>query len=165
MVDDPADYPYSSHLIYLGRDTASWVTSEFGLSLFSSDLHQARQSYQHFMSQSCNGDIENAVHPKDTRIMGDDHFINKIPVIRYQPPSNLTLDQLAARLCDELGNVDVEYIRSSSRARHLTPIRVALLQQAVQLRVATLTEVANFLHRDPSALSKLINRHSLAKRQ
>jgi len=165
MVDDPADYPYSSHGIYLGRDTASWVTSEFGLSLFSSDLQQARLAYQQFISQSCDDAIEGAVHPIDSRIIGDDRFISKIPVVRYQPRSNLTLDQLAKKLCHEHDNIDVEYIRSGSRARHLTPTRVALLQHALQLRVATLTQVAVFLHRDPSALSTLLNHHAFVKRQ
>lgn len=165
MIDDPADYPYSSHRIYLGLDAVPWVTSDFGLSLFSADLAAAREAYQHFMTQSCDTDIEAAVHPKDARILGDDHFISKIPLICQPPRSNMTLDELAANLCQEHHGMDVEFIRSSSRARCLTPIRLALLQQALQLRVATLTEVANFLNRDPSALAKLFNRHSTFKGQ
>jgi len=159
MVDDPADYPYSSHRIYLGIDTATWITSDFGLSLFSNDLQLARQAYRHFMSQSCDHDVESAAHPEDSRVIGGDSFISNIPAVRYRPRSNIRLDDLAVRLCAEYG-IDVEYLRSSSRARHLASIRVALAQQAVQLRVATLTQVAAFLHRDPSGLSKLINRQS-----
>lgn len=152
---------YSSHRVYLGLDAATWVTSDFGLSLFSGDVGQARQAYQHFMAQSCDQDIEAAAHPEDSRIIGDDNFMRKIPAVRYQPRSNLTLEQLAAKLCLE-HDIEVDSLRSSSRARRLTPIRVELTQQAVHLRVATLTEVAAFLHRDPSGLSKLINRLSEA---
>jgi hypothetical protein len=63
--------------------------------------------------------------------------------------------------------VSIDSIRSSSCARKLTPIRLNLLQQALDLRIATLSDVARFLHRDPSALSKLLNRAALVntKRQ
>jgi hypothetical protein len=162
MVDDPADYPYSSHRIYLGLDTATWVTSDFGLSLFSNDVVHARKAYQHFMARECDTTIENAVNPQDTRLIGDDRFIRTIPVIRQPPRGTMTLDQLATRLCREAA-LNVEIIRSSSCARQLTPVRLTLLQQALELRIATLTEVANFLNRDPSALSKMLKRYSLSE--
>jgi hypothetical protein len=44
IVTDPARYPWSSHRAYLGTDTPGWITTEFGLSLFSSDPQQARIS-------------------------------------------------------------------------------------------------------------------------
>jgi hypothetical protein len=50
-------------------------------------------------------------------------------------------------------------LRSPSRARDLTSVRVDFITQAINLRIATLTELARFLHRDPSALTKLLARH------
>ena len=50
-------------------------------------------------------------------------------------------------------------LRSLSRARELTPIRVEFITHAVELCGATLSEIARFLHRDPSALSKLLARY------
>ena len=47
----------------------------------------------------------------------------------------------------------MELLRSRSAARSLTPIRLQLLHEAVDQRVANLTEVARFLGRDSSALS------------
>ena len=46
-----------------------------------------------------------------------------------------------------------------SRARELTPIRVEFITHAVELCGATLSEIARFLHRDPSVLSKLLACH------
>jgi hypothetical protein len=45
---------------------------------------------------------------------------------------------------------------SLSRARELTPIRLDFISQAIDLRIATLADLARFLHRDPSALSQLL---------
>ena len=53
----------------------------------------------------------------------------------------------------------MELLRSRSTARALTPIRLQLLHEAVDQRVANLTEVARFLGRDSSALCRLAARH------
>jgi putative transposase len=159
IVSDPAEYAWSSHRAYLGIDNLTWLTTDFGLSLFSTDLVHARQAYQQFIAEGVDDNIEHAIHPKDSRVLGEDSFINKIPITRYQPRSSLSLDQLADQLCIR-DNIDINVLRSRSCARHLTPIRLELLQQAITLRIATLTAVAHFLDRDPSALTKLANRQA-----
>lgn len=161
MVSDPADYPWSSHQAYLGRVTLPWLTTDFALSLFSTDLGRARVAYRRFMSECGEEDfdIDAESHPKDSRILGSDRFIENIPFVPFKPRSALTLDQLAEQICISRHTTCGE-LRSLSRARHLTPIRVQFIQQAIDLRIATLTEVAHFLHRDPSALTKLLSRHS-----
>ena len=83
--------------------------------------------------------------------------MNKIPIVLYRPRSLLTLEQLGDRICRQHG-ITVDRMRSPSRARQLTPIREEFITQAVDRRIATLSEVARFLHRDPSALSKLLAR-------
>lgn len=100
-------------------------------------------------------------HPDDPRILGSDDFINKLPLPRYRPRSPLTLEQLATSTA-EAHNISVELLRSRSRARTLTPIRIELTRRAIELRIATLSEVARFLLREPSALSQLLARHAAA---
>jgi hypothetical protein len=48
-------------------------------------------------------------------------------------------------------------------ARELTPIRLDFISQAIDLRIATLADLARLLHRDPSALSQLLERHARSR--
>jgi REP element-mobilizing transposase RayT len=162
IVADPAEYPWSSHRAYLGTESISWLTTDFGLSLFSTDPQQARAAYEQFVLQSAvddeNLNLDDESHPEDSRVLGTDTFINNIPFIPYKPRSPLTLEQLAESLCTQ-HSVSLPLLRSASRARHLAPIRILLTTQAIEQRIATLCDVARYLHRDPSSLTKLLARH------
>jgi putative transposase len=159
MVREPADYPWSSHRAYLGVDTLSWLTTDFGLSLFAADLAQARLGYQQFIAQGMDEDIESAIHPDDPRVLGRDNFVNHIPFTPYKPRSPLSLQQLAEHVCTE-HRISVDLLRSTSRARSLTPIRIVFAARAIEQRVGTLTDAADFLRRDPSTLVRLLARYS-----
>ncbi|HEY4646991.1 MAG TPA: transposase [Steroidobacteraceae bacterium] len=161
IVNDPVDYPWSSHRAFLGAESISWLTTDFGLSLFSSDLVQARAAYKRFILEPCKGedeDLENESHPDDSRILGTDQFVARIPATPYKPRSTLTLDQLAESLCAE-HHINAQLLRSPSRARRLASIRANFSAQAIEQRIATLCEVARFLGRDPSSLARLLARH------
>jgi hypothetical protein len=71
----------------------------------------------------------------------------------------MTLEEFADRVCHD-HHISMDRLRSPSRQRELTPIRLAFITQAVDLRIATLAELARFLHRDPSALTKILSRHA-----
>ena len=159
IVVDPAHYPWSSHRAYLGIQSAPWLTTDFGLSLFSTDPVRARNLYRRFMASPSDDDVsESNTHPKDPRVLGTDEFLNRISAPLYQRKSALSLEQLATRLCQS-HNITVELLRSLSRARSLTAIHIQFARDAIQLRIATLSDVARFLHRDPSALTKLLARY------
>jgi REP element-mobilizing transposase RayT len=161
IVSDPADYLWSSHRAYLGHETIPWLTVDFGLSLFAADLFQARSAYARFLSLPPNDeDLDEESHPKGSRVLGSDLFISNIPFIPYKPRSPLTLDQLVTEICMQHG-ISAEILCSRSSVRSLTPIRLQVLQQALDQRIATLTEVARFLNRDPSMLCKLTRKHQL----
>lgn len=162
MVADPLDYPWSSHRAYLGRDTIPWLTTNFGLSLFSNDLATAQAAYARFTRCSVSlddEDLDTAAHPLDRRVLGGDSFIASIPSAPFKPRSLRTLEELAHSVCTEHG-ISVELLRSPSRARSLSAARIALVTTAIEQRIATCSEVARFLHRGPTALSKLLARHA-----
>lgn len=161
MVNDPADYPWSSHRAYLGVECISWLTTDFGLSLFSGDRGQARIAYRRLMFQPHNEEDEALVlepHPDDSRILGTDLFIRRIPVVPHKPRSPLTLVQLAESFC-AAHHITPELLRSPSRARHLSLIRTAFSIQAIERRIAILSDIARFLNRDHSSLGRLLARH------
>jgi REP element-mobilizing transposase RayT len=158
IVTDPADYPWSSHRAYLGMDVISWLSVDFGLSLFSPDLAQARAAYRRFLFQPASDDDDVDSQCDDPRILGSDEFISRIPMAVYRPRASLSVEQLAERICLR-HNVSINLLRSPSRARHLTTVRIELAREAMEQRIATLTDVARFLGRDPSALTQLLARH------
>lgn len=167
LVKHPSDYPWSSHRAFIGAETISWLTTDFGLSFFSRNLIEARVAYERFIFESCeevDDDLEQESHPDDCRILGTDDFIAKIPLAPYKPRSALTLEKFAESICSQNG-VSVDLLRSPSRARHLASIRVAFSRQAIERRIGTLCEIARFLNRDPSTLTKLLARRELSQPQ
>jgi hypothetical protein len=48
---------------------------------------------------------------------------------------------------------------SASRQRSLTPIRIAIAEEALNLRIATLAEIAALFKREPQSLSELLSRY------
>ena len=165
IVTDPADYPWSSHRAYLGTNPVSWVTTEFGLSLFCADRAQAGTSYARFVRE-CAGRTDELVQPElgvesvgaGPTGLGGVPLLAKPAVHLCKPHGSMTLPELAGRVCHE-HHISVDRLRSLSRERALTPIRVAFITQAIDLHLATLTELARFLHRDPSALTRILARH------
>jgi putative transposase len=162
MVEDPVDYPWSSHRAFLGTESIPWLTTDFGLSLFGADIARARLAYKMFMRETTDTDTQDPheqSHPEDSRILGTDKFLSEIPFAPYKPRSPLTLQQLAERVCRQ-HRLSVDLVRSPSRARHLTCVRVELIRQAMQQRIANLSQVARYLNRDSSALTRLLARHT-----
>jgi hypothetical protein len=78
-----------------------------------------------------------------------------LPAFAMTPKSQEALDQVAQRICVE-HEVTRERVCSPDRARNLTAVRVAIVTEAVDGRIATLAEVAKYFGRDPSGLSALL---------
>ena len=76
----------------------------------------------------------------------------------FVPRSSITLEYLALQIC-HAHNISLDLIRSPSRQRSLTTLRLTIAQQAIDQRIATSREIATFLNRDPSSLSELLSRH------
>lgn len=165
MVTDPADYAWSSHRAYLGQETFPWLVTDVALGLFGSIAGQARAAYASWMAQAWYASEERLwddVHPDDPRILGGDGFLSSLPSFKLTPRSQITLAQLAEKLCQEHG-IPMDRVRSPSRSRALTPLRVSIASQAVAGRISTMREVAEYLGRDPSGLSALLQRYGDGK--
>jgi REP element-mobilizing transposase RayT len=161
LVDDPSDYPWSSHCAYLGLENIGWLTTEFGLALFSNDLQLARDAYRQFVGPSAveDVDLEGHVHPVDPRVIGGDEFLDSVQMERPRPRSFRNIEDIAKEIASHFG-ITVARLCSSSRARSLTDPRLQLISTALEEKAASMSEIARFLNRDPSALSKLVARHS-----
>jgi putative transposase len=164
IVAAPDHYQWSSHKVYLDTEAVPWITTEFGLSLFGADLSRARIAYARFIGQytvnhdeQAHSDWEFATEPKPLALE-EASLPGNPATLSLRQRSALTLEDLAGRICPA-HNISLDRLRSPSRARDLTSVRVDFIIQAIDLRIATLAELARFLHRDPSALTKLLARH------
>jgi putative transposase len=169
IVTDPALYAWSSHKLYLGIETLPWVTTEFGLSLFAADDQQARLSYAKFVRDPDSGaDHSLKSEPGaavDMKGQKNSALPGKLATPAYRPHRSVNLSalrELGERICLE-HQVSLDRLCSLSRARKLTPVRLDFISQAINLRIATLADLARFLHRDPSALSQLLERHARSR--
>jgi putative transposase len=162
MVQRAEDYPWSSHHAYLGQPGPTWLTTDFGLGLFGKTVESARRAYLALMSSAMCASEERVfddVHCDDPRVLGGDGFLASLPRPLIKPRSRLTLAQLAEAICRQR-NIPMEQLGSRARTEVLTAARVQLARQAIEGRVASLSEVARYLARSPSSLSELLTRHA-----
>ena len=156
IVADPAAWPWSSHRAYLGRQSISWLTTSFGLSLFGADGASAARRYAEFLGTApteADEALEERINGQDDRVLGDDAFAAEILPAAAVSGDPSRLDELARQFCADQG-LSIEHLRSKDSRRQLTPIRLALLDRALRTGAASLSEVARYLGRDPSTLSK-----------
>jgi REP-associated tyrosine transposase len=98
LVTDPADYPCSGHRAYLGLEDASWLTTDFGLSLFDRELHVARQTDARFVFAGIGERYDpsfTCARSDEPRILEDDRFMTNLkPAWR---PRDRTADRCGVR--------------------------------------------------------------------
>ncbi len=168
IVRTPDEYRWSSHGTYLGNRPRSWVTTDFGLSLFGTDLEIARLRYVEFINERVGQPSEPSLyqgHPKEKRVLGDDHFLARLSIPIRRRPIGVTFESLAQQVCDERG-LTLDQLRGPSAVRSYSLARGLLAARAVDQRIATLSDVARFLNRSVSAVSRLALRYAeVAKMQ
>ena len=158
MVTDASEYRWSSHRVYLGNDSLSWVTSEYGLSFFGNSIDDARRADRDFMMQRIYASEERLLddtHELDARIIGTDRFVASLPAMPYRPKGSLTLEQLAREVCRD-HSIEISELRSPQRHHVLMKARREFVRRAIRERIANVRQTAEFLNRDPSAVSRML---------
>jgi putative transposase len=164
LVRDPADYAWSSHRAYLGCESIGWLTVDVMLALFDGVQSQARGVYADWMAnehQVPGQSLWDQAHPNDGRVLGSDCFLKNLKTLQHASLQKPSLEQLAESSCQGHG-IGLDVVRSSSRARCLTKVRVDIARRALEGGIASLSEVSRFLRRSPSALCQILSRNSQA---
>jgi REP element-mobilizing transposase RayT len=161
MVAEPMAYPWSSHRDYLGRPTVPWVDTGFVLGMFGARVDPARVRYARFMRSCADEDLAlfGKHESRDTRELAPDPPVPSVAAPAPETPreDRETLEQIAARHCAGLG-ISLDELVSPSRERRLSGPRTAIAREALALTAATLTEVATFLGRSPSAVAQALRK-------
>jgi REP element-mobilizing transposase RayT len=152
-------YPFTSHVGYLGRTEIAWLTTRTTLRLLSGCDHNSE--YAEFMAAAASPDdcaLFEHGSKHDPRIVASSEFLDNLPRHLRVYRSRLTLEQIIQTVTCRLG-VDREHVLSNSRQRAVTLARALIAWYATERRIATLSDVARYLRRDPSTLSVAVSRY------
>lgn len=161
IVQAAHQYRWSSHRAYLGKSSQPWVHTNFALRMFAPEEIQARARYEAFINErtGIRASPLADIHPRERRVLGDDQFLERLGIPSTRTRRNMiTLDDVAANVCEEL-RVSLAELRSPSQSRDLCVARARVAVEALSERICPLSEVARYLNRSASSLSRVVARY------
>jgi hypothetical protein len=163
LVSDPGDYRWSSHRSYAGIESADWLTTDFALGMFGTTIELARTNYLRFVGdrlETTDAPVWPERQRADSRVLGDDDFLSRLPRSPDPSPARMTLDAIIAGCCQRFG-VSVKELEAPGKRHALSRVRAVIAYQAGLNRAAGLAEVARRMGRDESSLRQCLS-HYLA---
>jgi hypothetical protein len=155
IVQNPGDYPWSSHNVYVNRNSISWVTKDFCLSKFGKTRGEAVKAYASYVSEC---ELEEELNElrgdfKDGQILGDDEFLNyirnqKLPEVKY----SLSIESIIDVICEEF-KIEKELLASKNRSKRISLARAVICKIAIDNGVISMTDLGNLFNRDRSTIN------------
>lgn len=155
----PHDFRWSSHHAYLGVAVDPWVTTEFALRMFADSPSRARARYREFL----NCEVATLKSPLDEargegdQFLGSDEFIQRVSHPARRAAST-TLGAIIEAACAEFG-LDRARLGAVARSELVTRVRARVAARALDLGVASLSEVAREVGCDRKTLRDAIRRY------
>jgi REP element-mobilizing transposase RayT len=153
------DYPWSSHHAYLRKgQSAELVNADFVLNLFDPRKAFAVRRYQEFMDDAVCADREEIYGTIDQRFLGDDQFVNAIvdktrsDIKDKRKPRRHSLENIMA-VVETITGISREEMRSKGKLREISKARTIFSRVALNFSYKV-KEIAEFLEKDPSAVSR-----------
>jgi len=167
LVGDPAEYPWSSHRVYLGICQRDWVTTGFAFRILGNQPKNAAARYRELIgnSEPCNwGAGELVPHRDEPQVLGSDEFIARVRNSGYRRRPHQSLDDLI-RVCGERFQVTEDLLASRSRTPNLASARAWIGHEALAGRVASICEVARRLGRSEGTIRYLMRHNTRDSRK
>jgi hypothetical protein len=167
MTADPAAYPWSSHLVYLGAATRPWVSTGFAMSLLASDPARAVARYLELIGGGDHlewGAGPLATNPDRADVLGDDDFITRMGIVPRRSERRTSLAELVTE-CTAQFDVSFDSMVSRSRSPNLVAARAWLGHEAISREVTSVSAIARLLKRTEGSLRHLMRRHPRAVRK
>lgn len=160
LVDDPAEYGWSSHPCYLGAEILPWLTSDWVLNQFADTRLQARQSYLKFLRDGYadNNRRDFSQGSFEGRLLGSDQFVEQSLVRAqqvYRRP--ITLGQVIDVVCDHY-QIDAEKLSAPGRQKPVPQARAMAAWLVRQSGCLQMTDLGVIFQRDPGGLSQAARR-------
>jgi len=161
MVASPEEYPWSGHRAYLGREILPWLTTDWVLEQFGKTTAKARTGYMQFVLDGLKEEHRPEFHGSgnDTRLLGDDNFIDKCLYGAADKPIRLTVQEIASKVCLAYA-IDEVRLQAPAQERVASEARAVVGWLAYELGGITLSEVGRFLKRDAGSVSSSVRRLS-----
>lgn len=156
LVEKLSAYPWSSHHVYLGRQTLPWLCTDLVLGMLGRGLDKARRQYNAFMSAGSGEDHRHDFYAgeRDPRIIGDESFADDLLQRTERPVQRVPgLDQIISYACAQHGIPrDELFLRGRNRKRSATHALISWLN--AKCGSEPVTKVAAAINRDASAVSR-----------
>ena len=164
LTADPADYAWSSHHAYLGYAKTSWVTTGTVFRSLESPGRYRREAYRHYINDGLAALSDRSVPGGEAAGRAEDaEFLTRLAPRRRRQSDPALLDRIIDSVCTKL-DVPREQMLSPSRRRCLSLARALVAWHATCNDVATLTQVAQCFHRNPSTLCVGVERYRRTRR-
>ena len=159
LVKQPEMYPWSSHRAYLMLNEYTWLTCDHLLRRFSEARNEAVGSYESFVLKGIG--LEIGLDFKSgcsDGILGDEVFVEEFlgTAMGFQK-QEIKLPELIAKVCERF-NLSEEILCSPGKNRLQSHARAMLALFVRESENLSIEELAAFLGRDASGLSKLAYR-------
>ncbi|MBC8018722.1 MAG: transposase, partial [Verrucomicrobia bacterium] len=157
----PEKYNWSSHRAYLGKESLSWLETDFILSQFSTNLKRARNSFATFVISHAGGPRRKEFHGEeniDNRIFGDDLFVTSVLEAAEALPverPDICAVIAAIKKIYEIGD---EELAGTRRDAFTSEARALAAWATLELSSGKLTDLAKYLKRAPSTMTSGVRR-------
>jgi len=154
-VKKAADFRWSSHQKYLSGETPPWLSTELVLSKFGRTPRARLNAYRKFIDAGkATSDLPELSRGNEGgRLLGDKKFRKK--ALRPSPKKaiQVTLSQVVRYVCQQEKVKETE-LKPASRNRHTSQLRQLITCIAMDLEIASLTDMAKRYNRDLTTMSR-----------
>lgn len=147
---------WTSHAGYMdAAEAPEWLSTSSVLSTFAKSDKAARKAFGKFVVDGKNEGLRSDLTNGNAggRILGDERFVKKALKPAKVAPKPVTLTQLVKKVCREEGVKEAE-LTTESRARAQSQIRQTITYLAMELNIASLTDMAKRFNRDLTTMSR-----------
>ncbi|MHB1379964.1 MAG: transposase [Desulfurivibrionaceae bacterium] len=161
MSTSPDEYRWSGHLAYLGKEFLPWLTTDWVLSQFGQSVAKARVAYMAFVFDGLTEGRRPEFHGAgaDSRLLGDDNFMDKCLSDSDWRPLYLTAQQIVDTVCLAY-HIDSSILKTKSQQRRASEARAVAGWLAHKSGYVTLSSIAKLVNRDVGSISSAVRRLS-----
>jgi putative transposase len=180
LVENPDDYPWSSHQVYIGKINQSFVRTDLIFRMLSLDITKAQELYRQLIVDGMNNSYLRKFHAHeyiDTCFLGSSEFIEECKrkakenidsdaekdeknlklLYDQMPIKKMSLDTLVTAVSTATG-IPIECILGRSKAARISYVRSLFVYVAIRYAGINNKSLALFLARKDSSVSNMIRR-------
>jgi len=161
LVEDPIDYPWSSHKMYLDKNCENWLDRDAVLIQFSKQIKTAQRLYRDFVMAAISEKHRSDLYElHESQVLGDDNFIASLPLgnasENLNQPIHLAIETICKVVCQEMD------ISADSIAMNCSSHRLSLVKDFICLLAMenghSLSCISDLLKRDITSVSHACSR-------